>query len=230
MDHARKRIVALIVAYNEEYFISNVVIGLKKYIDTVVVVDDGSTDRTAYLAKLSGAKVLQLKKNLGKGNAILVGFRFILLEYVWADIIALLDGDGQHDPRELPNMIYSFNKKGVDMLIGVRNFDFGIMPVTRIIWNMFISLCVSIKIKNDLLDSQSGYRILRRSFVQNILRKAGQNSYTVETELILIASRIGAKIEEVPVKTIYQIHKLKNNSLLENFVRSFNILKYVVEA
>ena len=109
------RIITIIPAYNEENAILHVVNCVKKYSD-VMVVDDGSTDETSALAKNTGSKVLKHNKNIGKGAAIKTGLESAIKDDY--DLIVLLDGDGQHDPRCIPLLLEGMD--GVDLLIGSR--------------------------------------------------------------------------------------------------------------
>lgn len=94
------RIVGVVPAYNEERYIASVVITALQYAERVIVVDDGSSDRTAVLARIAGAEVVQLPGNCGKGRALNAGFDHA--RQFDPDVIVMLDADAQHDPAEIP--------------------------------------------------------------------------------------------------------------------------------
>src|SRR3990170_1095624 len=110
------RTVAVIPAFNEEEQISNIVKKTKKYVDCVIVVDDGSKDRSGALAREGGAKVISLKENRGKGFALRTGFREALK--LNPEFVITLDSDGQHKPEQIPEFLKAV--KDNDMVIGSR--------------------------------------------------------------------------------------------------------------
>src|SRR5512133_2588974 len=114
-------IIAAIPALNEETAIGSVVLRTKKYVDDVYVIDDGSTDATSIIAKLAGAHVIRHETNLGKG----IGIRdaFLKAREMDADILVCLDGDGQHNPDEIPRLLDPIKNDQADMVIGSRFLD-----------------------------------------------------------------------------------------------------------
>ena len=113
LTHAK--IVAVIPCFNTQRSIAEVVIKCKKYVDEVLVIDDGSTDVTAQEAKAAGASVISHDKNRGKGAAIKTGFK-----KVDGDIIIFIDGDGQHDPDNIPKLLAPIIQGRADFVIGSR--------------------------------------------------------------------------------------------------------------
>jgi glycosyltransferase involved in cell wall biosynthesis len=108
--------IAVIPAYNEESVIGSVVLKTKKYVDKIIVVDDGSRDDTARIAELAGAEVFHIENNLGYGNALYLGLKRAL--ELKADITIVLDADYTHDPEDIPTLISPIEKENVDISIG----------------------------------------------------------------------------------------------------------------
>lgn len=114
-------LVAVIPAYNEGLVIGSVTLQTKQHADHVIVVDDGSSDRTAETARLAGADVVRLPENAGKAKAMMTGFaRARELGY---DAVVMLDGDGQHDPDEIPAVAAPVLVGAADLVIGSRFLD-----------------------------------------------------------------------------------------------------------
>lgn len=191
-------ICCLICAYNEEKTIGSVVKGCKKYFDSVIVVDDGSTDKSGDAAVLSGAYVIKHPKNSGKGAALKTGFDFALKNGF--DAVITLDADGQHDPAEISKFIDSYKNNSGDIIIGNRLWDKGIY-LSRYISNrigvFFISLASGCKI----CDTQSGFRLYKKEVIENI--KIKSSGFEAETEILIKAGRKGFNISSIPVKAMY---------------------------
>jgi len=114
-------VVACIPAYNEEGSIAGVVVQARKYVDRVVVCDDGSVDLTGAIAEGLGAVVVRHGRNLGKGAALRSAF--LRARELGADVVAMLDADGQHDPEEIPGLVEPILKGEADMVVGSRYVD-----------------------------------------------------------------------------------------------------------
>ena len=204
-------LVAVIPSYNEEKNIRSVVEKVKKYTDKVIVVDDGSTDKTSVEAEKAGAIVYKNVKNLGKADAMKVGFIYAV--NAGADTILTIDGDGQHNPDEIPKFIEKLNQ-GFDLVIGARRFATQQMPALRIFANSFSSFLSTLACKTKILDSQSGYRIIKKELVEKV--KFESKRYEMETEMLIKAARCGFKIGFVEIDTIYRVEaKSKINQILD---------------
>jgi glycosyltransferase involved in cell wall biosynthesis len=193
----KQKIFAVIAALNEEKHISEVIRGVKKYISNIIVVDDGSTDKTSQKAITSGAFVLRNIINCGKGNAIKTGCDYAVKN--GATIMLLIDGDMQHDPDEIPKLLKAL--KGNDIVFGYREFK-GQMPIIYSFGNWFINFSTRIMFGINLKDTQCGYRAFTRSAYKNIRWKSG--NYSMESEMIANASKSKLNHSEVRIKTIYQ--------------------------
>lgn len=205
------RIVALIPAYNEEKNIASVVKKTKEYVDVVLVVDDGSQDRTKEVAETAGAVVISYTENKGKAEAMRVGFKECIRNN--SDVVVVLDADGQHDPGEIPQFLEKINE-GFDIVVGARRFDRSVMPKIRIFANSFSSWVTSLVCRTKILDSQSGYRAIRTSVIQKI--PLTSQRYQIETEMLIKAAKCNFKIAFIPIKTIYRKEaKSKVNQIID---------------
>ena len=196
-----QRIVAVIPAYNEEQFIADVVSRVKKYVDRVIVVDDGSTDQTAKRASEKGATVIIHERNMGKWIALQDGFREAIKR---ADIIVQLDGDGQHDPDEIPKFLKALEES--DVVVGYRSKKG--MPIIRKISNFITTTMLRLLFSLRVSDSQCGYRAYRRDALEKLMNVEAKG-FEGETASLIMAKRLGLKIGEVPIKTIYGEEKSK---------------------
>ena len=190
--------IAIIPAYNEEKNISIVIEKCIKYVDKIMVIDDGSTDNTAVIARESGADTIINKENIGKTDSLKRGFKKGLEE--GAEIFMLLDADGQHNPQEIPLFIDKI-KEGYDLVIGARKFKPEFMPFIRIFANTTSSYLVSLISGIRIKDSQSGYRAVKREIIERI--SITSTRYQSDTEMIVKAAKCGFKIGFVPISTIY---------------------------
>lgn len=202
-----RKILALICAYNEEKHIKEVIEGTKKHVNTVLVVDDCSTDRTSEEVKKTDALYIRHDKNKGKGGALRTGFSYFIENQY--DAIVTIDGDGQHDPEEIPALIEAL--LSYDIIIGTRSKLGTGMPLIRIFTNFTCSLIVSILAFTWIKDTQSGYRVIKQQVLKNM--PLVSNRFNLESELLIRAGRRRYKIGAVPVKTIYGDEKSKMNPI-----------------
>ncbi|MBT9146931.1 MAG: Polyprenol monophosphomannose synthase [Syntrophomonadaceae bacterium] len=191
--------VVLIPAFNEEKGISQLVKDLRTIVEEIIVVNDGSCDKTAAVAAAAGAKVISHKENKGKGVALRTGFQAVISD--GADAVITMDGDGQHDWREVPKLIKKAEESGADIVIGDRMGDISSMPPIRILTNRLTSWFVSRLGGQKISDSQSGYRLIKREVLENV--KLETAKYDLESEILIKASRQGYTTSSIPVKTIY---------------------------
>ncbi len=205
------RVVALIPAYNEERNIASVVVKAKKYTNVVLVVDDGSQDKTKEVAETAGAVVISYSENKGKAEAMRIGFKECVR--INSDVVVVLDADGQHDPDEIPQFLEKINE-GFDIVVGARQFDRSVMPKIRVFANSFSSWVTSLVCRTKILDSQSGYRAIRVSVIQKI--PLTSQRYQIETEMVIKAAKCNFKIAFIPIKTIYRKEaKSKVNQIID---------------
>ncbi len=205
-------IAALIPAYNVEPYIGILIDRLKNYLppENILIVNDGSTDRTGEIARLCDVTVIENETNCGKGFALRKGFDYLINKN--ADWIITLDGDRQHDPDMVPDFIQTAQASNADLIIGVRKRS-GNMPWDRRFSNWSTSLLLSIVAGRKILDAQSGYRMIRGSALRGMEFETGR--YDFETEYLLKSIKKGAKLGWVDIPTIYSgspssMHRVKD--------------------
>ena len=192
------RPVAIVPSYQAERTIGSVVAGLRRHVGEVIVVDDGSTDRTSEEAERAGARVVRLRKNAGKGAAIRAGLDLVLPTD--ATHVAFVDADGQHDPEDLPALLEAA-AGGDDFVIGSRMGDSDGIPKVRFRTNEIGSRILTRMTGHDVEDGQSGYRVIASSLLRRLSLSA--RGYSIETEILLKASPHVARFRSVPVRAIY---------------------------
>jgi glycosyltransferase involved in cell wall biosynthesis len=206
MGFITKTIAVLIPAFNAECSLAELVDRLRNAIGNVqiVVVDDGSTDRTNEIAASIGAVVLRHDKNQGKGAALQTGFDF-LKKQVEIEYILTMDADLQHLPEDVPKFLLVQQKTNADIVIGWRERIGTRMPAERKLSNTITSALVGMRTGVKIRDSQCGFRLIRRSVIEEI--RLESTGYEAETEFLIKAAQRGFKIEFVPVQTIYGAEK-----------------------
>lgn len=219
-------VLAAIPCYNEEFAIGSVVLKARRRVDEVLVIDDGSTDATAEIARDAGAKVISHTMNRGKGAAIKSA-----LEYVTAsdrfDILVLLDGDAQHDPAQIPLLIEPLRDGTADMVIGFRNP--AQMPFYRRIGRRVLDYTTAIR--GMTTDSQSGFRALNRRAFDALKRENLRgNGFSIESEMLLAAKALGLRIKEVPIKCNYgNVEKPTKNPVVHGVGVLSTLVKLIAE-
>ncbi len=218
----RTNTAALIPAYYEEKNIRDVATRTARQLDTVLVVDDGSADRTSDEARDAGVLVEKHAQNAGKGAAIKTGLR-ALLARPGIEFILILDGDGQHLPEEVPHFLAEANATGAPFVVGNRMDDVRTMPFVRKCTNRYMSWTISHVIGQRVPDTQCGFRLFHRSLAAEFLTTES-TAFDFETEMLAIAARKGCAIAAAPVSTVYgdevsKIHPLRDT------VKFFSLLK-----
>ena len=193
------RICALIPALNEASYIADVVERARQHVAEVVVIDDGSVDRTGDLARAAGATCLRLSRNCGKATALRTGLAFAR-KHEFPYVITL-DGDGQHSPEDIPNMIRVAQETGADLVIGARRFDRAVMPSSRYFSNTLGSRLASALVGREIRDSQSGFRLFRLDKLEGA--KLRSRYYEFEMEVLIKMARSGCTIAHAPIRTVY---------------------------
>jgi len=206
---------AVIPAYNEGKNIRNIVKKTKKYVDKVLVVDDGSKDNTSEIAKKSGAIVLRHVINLGKGAALKTGCDYAAKN---AKFIIVLDADAQHDPEDIPRFIEKLNK--YDIVFSYRKLSRK-MPFVLRFGNWFISNVVGILYNVRLNDTQSGFRTFSREAYRKIRWNA--SDYSMESEMISKVGKQRLKYVQIPIQTIYS-DKYKGTTVIDGIKIVLNMV------
>lgn len=201
----------LIPSYNEEKSIGQLIKQIKGKNFDILVVDDGSNDITSQIADKEGAIVLENKINLGKGASLRKGFDYFLkTDY---DAIITMDGDGQHNPDDINKFIDKSNNSNAGIIIGNRMSRPKNMPFVRWLTNRLMSLLISKFCKQHIPDTQCGFRLIKKEVLNKI--KLRSHNFEIESELLIEASRLGFKIDSIPITTIYQNHKSRINPFLD---------------
>ena len=193
------RTCALIPAFNEAPYIANVVEGARQHVEMVVVIDDGSGDGTAEVARAAGATCLQSPTNCGKASALRSGIDFARAQE-FTHVITL-DGDGQHLPGDIPVMLRVAEETGADLVIGARFFDRARMPRARYYSNTIGSRVASALVGCEIRDSQSGFRLFRLDKLCGT--KLRSRCYELEMEILIKMARSGCTIAHAPVHVVY---------------------------
>lgn len=216
----QKNVFVIIPAHNEGPSLAQLINQAKKYTKNIIVVDDGSTDDTFFIAQKNDIIVLRHKINLGKGAALKTGCEAALR--LGAKIILFMDADGQHSPDDIPRLIKELEDKSLDIVFGVRKFDEK-MPWLMLLGNKFLTMVTNILTGISLQDTQSGFR----AFQTNIYPKIRWQSqdYSVETEIIIRAGKHHLKYSQVPIQTIYK-DTYKGTTIFDGIKIFFNLLKF----
>ena len=195
------RIVAIIPAYNEEDALADVIAKTSQYVDEVIIVNDGSIDRTAEVAIEAGAKLISHSTNLGKGEALKSGFEAIDDD----SIIVTIDGDGQHNPDEIPAIIKPIIEDGADLVNGSRymNGPEENTPAYRRVGQKVLDIATNISAGIKVTDSQSGFRAFSPR-TKGVFRFK-DTGFGIESEMLVDAAEAGLKIVEVPITVRYDL-------------------------
>jgi len=198
------RIIAVIPAYNEEMNIGSVVSGTLKYVDRVYVIDNNSKDETVSIAEKAGAIVFT-EYEKGAGAATSHGWCVCkeLIRMGECDIVVTLDGDGQHNPDDIPWLIAPISNNDADVVLGTRFVNPEIMPGYRKFGNKVITLCANLYYHGDwITDAQCGFRAFNRLALTALTIQ--EKSYGLIIEAIMKSRSLGLRIAEVPVQCIYR--------------------------
>jgi glycosyltransferase involved in cell wall biosynthesis len=218
-ESARPRIIIATPAYNEEKYIGGIVLLAKQYADEVIVVDDGSKDRTARIAGLAGATVVQHEKNRGYGGTIQSIFAEAKKRN--PDVLVIIDADSQHNPDEIPSLVAEINK-GSDVAIGSRVMQDNIIPLYRRIGQRFLARLTRIASRQKLSDTESGFRAYSRKAVQELELK--EKGMAISSEIVSDAAKKELVIAEVPISVSYA----KDSSTLNPLHHGLSLLNRII--
>jgi glycosyltransferase involved in cell wall biosynthesis len=214
----------IIPAYNEEKTIGNVIEEIIEVMDSlgmpyeIIVVDDGSTDRTKEIASKYKATVISNGRNHGKGYALRKGF-----QQAQGNIIVTIDADGAHNPKEIPDLINPlFN--GVDIVAGSRflSQEKNHTSKLHIIGNHLINATIMVLTRKIVTDSQTGLRAFKKEFLHKIsLESCG---YEIETEITVKGLKNGFKFQEIPIGCNKRNHGVSKLKILSDGLKIFRII------
>jgi len=218
------KIIAGIPAYNGQYPVCGVIHATEDYVDEILVVDDGSTDHTAKLAKRSGAVIIEHKTNQGKTAAIRTLIDAAIKRD--ADVLVLLDADGQHDPDEIPALVKPILEDEYDFVLGSRRLETskkkGKKPFIRPFGQFVLKVGLGTITEKKYTDPECGFRALSRRAMETMDFKG--KGFSVEAEMIRLAEANGLTSIEVPMTEIY----VENGSTLSPWKHGFNNLGTII--
>ncbi len=198
-----QNISVVLPAFNEEVSIGSIVLLTKHYCDNVIVVDDGSSDRTAAIARNAGAHVIVHEVNGGKGAALKTGFA--AAADLGADIIVTMDSDGQHNPTDIPNLVAPIIDGYAEMVNGSRYLSHKDKntPIYRRFGQTILDTATNMNSGLKITDSQSGFRAFAASTI-NVFR-FNAKGMAIESEMLADAGRFGLRIKEVEIGVRYDV-------------------------
>jgi glycosyltransferase involved in cell wall biosynthesis len=218
-----QKITVILPAYNEEVSIGSIVLLTRFYADNVIVVDDGSSDRTAEVARKAGAEVIIHETNAGKGGALKTGFTAAV--DLGADIIVTMDSDGQHNPADIPRLVDPILKGEAEMVNGSRYLN-GLdrnTPIYRRVGQRVLDRFTNLNSGLRITDSQSGFRAFAAS-TKDIFRFNAQGM-AIESEMLADAGKSGVRIKEVEIGVRYDVDCSTVNPIKHGFGVLLMVLK-----
>jgi len=211
----------IIPTYNESASIRILIEGVRIHKLDIIVIDDGSTDKTFQTAQECSVDIVRNECNLGKGASLIKGFTYALEKGY--DAILTMDGDGQHKPEDIPTFLSAAESSSCGIIIGNRMSNVDNMPRLRIITNTFMSWVISRITKQPVPDTQCGFRLIKKEVLKKI--KLRTRNFEIESEMLIEASKAGFKIVSVPIKTVYNNERSHINPVRDT-IRFF---KYLID-
>jgi len=222
-----QNLTVIISAYNEEVSIGSIVLLTKLYADNVIVVDDGSTDRTAEVSRKAGAQVIVNRASKGKAESLKVGFN--TAADLGADIIVTMDSDGQHNPADIPKLVAPILKGDAEMVNGSRylNYPGKNTPLYRRVGQTLQDTTAKMNFNLKITDTQSGFRAYAAS-TKDVFRFSGKKA-SIENEMLADAGRSGLRIKEVEIG-VYNNSRTSIRNPTQYILRALNTVVEDIEA
>jgi len=217
---SESNIFIVIPTYNEVKTIGPIVNHLRQRDFRVVVIDDGSKDKTIIEANKFGAELILHTKNAGKGRCIREGLEYALENN--CDAVITMDGDGQHSLDDIDKFIEEYKKSGADLILGNRLHNPKKMPFIRRCTNLCMSFMISLLITEKVNDTQCGYRLISREGIEKI--KLNTTKYEIESEMIVEAKRRGLKMFSINIDSIYE----SEISQINPFLDTVRFVKFII--
>jgi glycosyltransferase involved in cell wall biosynthesis len=224
----RPLISVIIPVFNEGPTIGSVIERVKKAIEgmqfpyEILVIDDCSTDNSLEISRSKKVRVYQLKKHMGKGYALRLGFR-----EAKGEIVVTLDSDGSHNPYELPKLLDPILNGEADLVIGSRFlneknvFHNELNKIGVQLFNFFVRMLT----EKATTDSQSGYRVIRSAILREL--NLVSNGYEIESEMLIKVLKNGHRVKEVPIRFEQRTY---GKSKLDPFKDGVKIFKSILAA
>ncbi len=223
---SRPKVVASIPCYNEERFISDIVHKVKKCVDQVIVIDDGSNDKTSEVAIAAGALVLRHENNIGAGAATRSSFEIAKLSD--ADLVVTIDGDNQHRPEEISELVAPILRCEADLVIGSRFLPQAAqrtnIPKYRKFGIDVITWLFNIGSKVKVSDSQSCFRAYSKKLIGAL--DITENRYGFSIEVLIQAREKGFNIKEVPISCLYHSESSTINPVKHGLCVALTVIKF----
>lgn len=215
------KVAVLLPAYNEEVSIASMVLLSLQYADEVIVIDDGSSDRTSEVSRLAGATVLSHITNKGKGAALKTGFKYAQ-DY---DIIVTIDADGQHNPSEIPDVIKPIMEDRADIVNGSRYIagKDTTTPTYRRVGQTVLDNATYLASGVKLTDTQSGFRAFSSKSIEYF--NFDPNGFGIESDMLIEASVNKLRIVEVEITVRYDVNTTTDNPIVQGFSVLMRILE-----
>lgn len=195
-------LVAVVPAFQEEVTLGAVIDAALPYVEVLIVVDDGSIDRTAEIAQARPVHLIRHPENRGKGASLVSGLTRALQD--GADRVITLDGDGQHDPREIQSLVAASDRSPDDVVIAARLRDREVVPRLRRFANQQANFWISWAAGQPISDTQSGFRLFPRQVLEEILPRCARHPrFVFESAILIEAARAGCRIAAVRSRAIY---------------------------
>ncbi|EKE16402.1 MAG: glycosyl transferase family 2 [uncultured bacterium] len=227
-SYPSKKIFIVIPAYNEEKVIQDVILEIKKAgYENIIVVDDGSADQTQKKASEMNVVALRHKINRGKGAATKTGIE--AAKILKADIIVTMDGDGQHDPADIKNLVYPIVNNYCDVVLGSRLMNPDGMPWYKILHNKIGNAITWYLYGLWVTDSQSGFRAYSRK-ASDVINTKGDR-YEYDSEIIKEIYIYKLKYKEIPIKvryTEYSMGKLQKQGLINGIKTVYKMIWKII--
>ena len=219
------KIAAGIPAFNEEKNVGSVIVELLKFVDIVIVCDDGSNDNTGMIAKKMGAIVVNHERNLGYGAGI--KSLFLKARELGVDVLVTLDADGQHRPEDVLTVLEPIKKHETDIVIGSRFLDQNQqqIPSYRKAGIKIITKLANTTLDKTITDSQSGFRAYNSNVLSEIIPL--EHGMGVSNEILIKANKKGFTISEVPIVVSYQGDTSTHNPVSHGASVIFSTLKII---
>jgi glycosyltransferase involved in cell wall biosynthesis len=198
--------VAIIPAYNEPNHVADVIRGASAYVDSVIVVNDGSSDKTASVAREAGAIVVSHPLNCGAGAATMTGIE--AARRLQANVAVTLDADGQHNPEDIPKLLIPVKEGRADIVIGTRFFkgSKNTIPAIRTFFNMGGNVFTYLVTGRYVSDSQSGFKVLGPEALREI--QLHLSGFEFCSEIIREIEQHKWRVVEVPIRVTYSEYTL----------------------
>jgi glycosyltransferase involved in cell wall biosynthesis len=221
----KPKVIVAIPAFNEEIAIGSVVLRSLKYADEVIVVNDGSLDNTADIARLAGAEVIEHTTNGGKGAAIKDAFNYA--KKVNVEILVLIDGDGQHNPDEIPFLLAPILKGEADMVNGSRFLikNGNHVPKYRRLGQEVLTVATNTGTRMNITDTQNGFRAYSKKTFNCFSFQ--QNGMAIESEMLMDAANAGFRIKEIPINVRYDVEGSTFNPVTHGFKVLANVISLI---